>query len=399
MKNSILTILFIVLPALVAAQHTITIDGDFSDWADVPVAVTDSVDDVHDTDGYPEGGQPAYVEYSDVDLLEVKFTNDAENLYGYMRASGVIGRTSSDTLGHSKKGRYYFIFTIDVDMNDTTGYRLEEGGYYPDSKGYDMNMEVEFYNGGYNTGHYLNHEYTSEADYNANWQQDLDNRVVRLGPGTYDWYSQWVMFPNDSVVVVEDKGPVHHGIIEIAVSADGHEAEMVAPMWGFLNTPEGEPIIDTGQSIIVSASLEGSGELSEAAANLGYTPGSKSVWGSDTADPFTYEVIDPSTSILDGTPESNLPLTAVLHQNYPNPFNPSTTISYEINQESAVSIIIYSILGEEVVTLIDENHSPGRYELNWNALGSSGSVLPSGIYIVRLSTAVGSQTRRVVLIR
>ena len=123
-----------VLPTLLLGQNQIIIDGNFDDWNTVPVAVTDPADDAHDTDGYESGKQPAYRAYSDVDILEVKFTNDEANLYGYIKATGEIGRTSSDTLGHAKSGRYYFIFTIDVDDNDTTGYPLREGGYYPDSR-------------------------------------------------------------------------------------------------------------------------------------------------------------------------------------------------------------------------------------------------------------------------
>ena len=105
--RSIYVLILLVFPLLVFAQHTITIDGNFDDWANIEVAVSDPEDDVHDTDGYPDGGMPAYREYSDVDILEVKFTNDAENLYGYIKATGEIGRTSSDTLGHTKNGRYY----------------------------------------------------------------------------------------------------------------------------------------------------------------------------------------------------------------------------------------------------------------------------------------------------
>ncbi|MCK5455588.1 MAG: hypothetical protein KAI45_00585, partial [Melioribacteraceae bacterium] len=139
-------------------------------------------------------------------------------------------------------------------------------------------------------GHYLNHEYLNRVDYEANWENDLAQGIVRLAPGTYDWYSQWVMFSDSSYVAVKDKGPVYQGIIEIAISEDGHEAEMNAPFWGFLKTPEGDNIIDVNRNIIVSASLEASGELSEEALRLGYAPGSKSVWGSDTADPFSYYV-------------------------------------------------------------------------------------------------------------
>ena len=98
-----------------------------------------------------------------------------------------------------------------------------------------------------------------------------------LAPGTYDYYTQWVTFDDSSRVLVEDRGPVIQGIITIAVSDDGHRAEIKAPMWGFLKSPEGNPIISTGQEIVVSASLEASGELSEEAAKLGFVPGSKSV--------------------------------------------------------------------------------------------------------------------------
>ncbi len=390
-RNLLLLIMFV--PLLIIGQNTITIDGNFDDWTDVPVAMTDPADDVHDTDGdYADDGAPSYVAYSDIDLLEVKFTNDADNLYGYIKATGIIGRTSVDSLGQ-KAGRYYFIFTIDTDNNDITGYRLKEGGYYPDSKGYDMNMEVEFYNGSYNTGHYLNHEFISEADYNANWLNDLNNRVVRLAPGTYDWYSQWVMFPNDSVEVVVDKGPVHYGIIEIAVSEDGHEAEMVAPMWGFLKTPEGDPIIDLNRTIIVSASLEGSGELSE-----GSSGPTHSNWGSDTAEPFTYEVKDPATAIT-LSPAVNAPDKFVLHANYPNPFNPQTTISYSLVKQQNIRLSIYDVNGREVALLVNEQKNIGNYTINWTAKSQNGQTLPSGIYFAVLQAGNEQSVQSMLLLK
>ena len=391
MKKIIL--LFIIIQTINYSQNIITIDGNFEDWSNIPVAVTDSANNVHDTDGYPEGLAPANsVEYSDVDILEVKFTNDDNALYGYMKASGIIGRTSADSLGHSKSGRYYFIFTIDVDDNDTTGYPLREGGYYPDSKGYDMNMEVEFYNGDFNTGHYLNHEYISKEDFNANWENDLAQGIVRLAPGTYDWYSQWVMFPDSTYVVVEDKGPVYQGIIEIAVSADGHEAEMSAPFWGFLKTPEGDNIIGVDQDIIVSASLEASGELSEEAANSGFTLGSKSFWGSNTAEPFTYHV---SSSVVAVNNNSNqIPETITLDQNYPNPFNPTTNIRFSLPRETEVNIVVYNSLGQKVKELISTKMSKGNHEVEMN-----GNDLTSGIYFYRINTLDYSKTMKMMLLK
>ncbi len=388
-----LIILIIIVQSINYSQDIITIDGNFDDWLNVPIAVQDSANNVHDTDGYPEGLAPANsVEYSDVDILEVKFTNDDNTLYGYMKASGVIGRTSADSLGHTKSGRYYFIFTIDVDNNDTTGYPLREGGYYPDSKGYDMNMEVEFYNGAFNTGHYLNHEYISKEDFNANWENDLTQGIVRLAPGTYDWYSQWVMFPDSTYVVVEDKGPVYQGIIEIAISEDGHEAEMSAPFWGFLKTPEGSNIIDVDRSIIVSASLEGSGELSEEAINSGFAPGSKSFWGSNTAEPFTYYV---KSSVVSVNNDNNLiPNSVKLEQNYPNPFNPTTYISFSLPTEMQVKLDVYNSLGQKVKELIDDKMGIGNHIVKMN-----GNDLNSGIYFYRITTANYSKTMKMMLIK
>lgn len=387
-------LIFILLIAqtMIYAQDNIVIDGNFDDWQDVPVAVADSPGDVHDTEPYNDGGMPSeFIDYSDVDLLEVKFANDGESLYGYMKATGTIGRTSSKP-PHEKEGRYYFIFTIDVDENDTTGYQLREGGYYPDSKGYDMNMEVEFYNGAFNTGHYLNHEFLTQYQLNTQGSEDLAAGIVRLAPGTYDYYSQWVMFDDSTYVEVVDKGPVYQGIIEIAISEDGHEAEMKAPFWGFLKTPEGVPIIDVDRHIIVSASLEASGELSEAAADAGYTPGSKSYWGSDTAEPFLYYV-KPGTVDVEIV-DNLLPATVVLNQNYPNPFNPTTVVSFSLPKTMDVNIIVYNSLGQIVKELVNGTMAAGTHSVEMNS-----DNLTSGLYFYRIITHGYSKTMKMMLVR
>jgi len=254
-----------------------------------------------------------------------------------------------------------------------------------------MNMEVEFYNGTYNTGHYLNHEYISESNFNANWENDLAQGVVRLAPGTYDYYSQWVMFSDSSYVVVEDKGPVHQGIIEIAISEDGHEAEMKAPFWGFLKTPDGENIIDVNRNIIVSASLEASGELSEKAVNSGHTTGSKSFWGSNTAEPFLYHI---TSSLVDVEKEKDIPTTFVLEQNYPNPFNPTTNISFALPKSLDVKITVYNSLGQKIEELVNGIMDAGNHNVKMD-----GSNLTSGIYFYRIETSQFSKTMKMILVK
>jgi hypothetical protein len=299
----ILPVVFFALPlvsmlsvATAAPMNPITVDGDFSDWAAVPsytdpvgTAYHDGIPDVHDTNHDQPGDVPSFVSHPDVDLLEFKFTHDAYNLYAYFRATGEIGRTASTPTQH---GRYYVIVTIDVDNNDATGYGIHEGGYFPTSTGYDMNMEIEYYDGAFNTGHSLNHGATNQVELDAAIA-DQKNGVVQVLPGSYDYYSQWVWWDDpttgdwplpdgeNSITFVADKGPVYQGIIEAAISPDGHELEMVAPFRGFMKDLGGDPIMDLGYTIDVSISLEASGELA---------PGSQ--WASDTGDPIAGYALD-----------------------------------------------------------------------------------------------------------
>jgi hypothetical protein len=73
-----------------------------------------------------------------------------------------------------------------------------------------------------------------------------------------------------------------------------------------------------------------------------------------------------------------------LEQNYPNPFNPSTTIAYKVERTSHVVLSVYDITGRQVEMLVDRYQSAGVYQVRWNAEGSMGRRLASGVYIARL---------------
>ena len=90
----------------------------------------------------------------------------------------------------------------------------------------------------------------------------------------------------------------------------------------------------------------------------------------------------------------DLPSKFSLSQNYPNPFNPSTKISWQSPVGSWQTLKVYDILGNEVVTLVNEYKNAGSYNFEFNA-----SHLASGIYYYQLRAGDYVETRKMILIK
>jgi len=92
-----------------------------------------------------------------------------------------------------------------------------------------------------------------------------------------------------------------------------------------------------------------------------------------------------------------------LYQNYPNPFNPVTKIKFDITssaeggvkrQTSDVELIVYDVLGKEVMTLVNEKLSTGSYEVEFD-----GSNFTGGVYFYRIEAEGFLQTKKMLLIK
>jgi hypothetical protein len=89
-----------------------------------------------------------------------------------------------------------------------------------------------------------------------------------------------------------------------------------------------------------------------------------------------------------------VPIEYVLEQNYPNPFNPSTTIKYSILEDGFVKLAVYNMLGEEIISLVNNVQKAGRYEVTFDA-----SNLASGVYLYRLEAQKFISIKKMILIK
>jgi hypothetical protein len=83
----------------------------------------------------------------------------------------------------------------------------------------------------------------------------------------------------------------------------------------------------------------------------------------------------------------------------PNPFTDRTEISFALPIEQHVTIEIYNILGQRVLTLLDGVAPAGGSSVSWDGRDESGNLMPSGVYFSRMVTQGTDDMKKIVLMR
>lgn len=117
----------------------------------------------------------------------------------------------------------------------------------------------------------------------------------------------------------------------------------------------------------------------------------------DTGNRELAIICDPDLTGID--PEITIPAQDILLGNYPNPFNPLTTISFGLQQDSPVELVIFNTRGQQVQVLLQNNLPAGYHHLTWQARDDLGQPLPAGIYLYRLQTRSGHQYGKALLLK
>ena len=123
----------------------------------------------------------------------------------------------------------------------------------------------------------------------------------------------------------------------------------------------------------------------------------------DVAVNLTYQFIGADNIILSAGSETMditpVPSEFALHDNYPNPFNPVTTINYDLPKDAYVNLIIYDIMGREVVNLAGKEMTAGYQTMTWNARNNAGALVSAGIYFYQIQTRDFIKTKKMVLLK
>ncbi|MEK7263744.1 MAG: M4 family metallopeptidase [Bacteroidota bacterium] len=97
--------------------------------------------------------------------------------------------------------------------------------------------------------------------------------------------------------------------------------------------------------------------------------------------------------------KKDIPTEFSLSENFPNPFNPVTTINYGLKENVNVELKIYNLIGEEIITLINEYQEAGYKTVTWDGKDNTGYNVSSGLYIYRIVAGNFSQSNKMILLK
>ena len=190
---------------------------------------------------------------------------------------------------------------------------------------------------------------------------------------------------------------------KVLVEANFFENTSTPILISQVNDPEGTLSGDPAGFVKASDNyLTGSGSTVENLGGYNFNP----------ADFYTYTPGDPQkikaivmAGAGAGTPSfpmsvreemhAGVPASFELSQNYPNPFNPTTLIHFALPSASRVSLKVYSLLGQEVATLVDGVKSAGNFTVQFSARRG----IASGMYLYRLEAAGKVAVKKMLILK
>lgn len=237
------------------------------------------------------------------------------------------------------------------------------------------------------------------------WDQD----ALQFFIGLYDWRGpkhqayEAGSEPDYSIVVKEDEVLREAGGKQLLAPADaGYYFEGYNPDWVFeaqipLDSLKGDNddrfYAQRGMRIAMDIYFHDNDGAWD--GNLAWSPyNTDQAW--NNPQEWSYSWIGDTTyvSSIEQDFEPAVVNSYELKQNYPNPFNPVTTIEYSLKKASQVEISVFNVLGQKVMTLVEENQNAGKHTLRFDA-----TELSSGVYFYRIDAGKFNSVRKMILMK
>ncbi|MBN1351127.1 CotH kinase family protein [candidate division KSB1 bacterium] len=256
---------------------------------------------------------------------------------------------------------------------------------YKSASNFDTEDWVEFYNAGSNP-----------VDISG-WQfkDSEDSHAYTFPAGTIIDTGQFVVLCRDTVAFrqMHPDFPPCFGDMDFGLSSDGElirlfdaKGELIDSLTFGAQAPWAETPKGSGPTLeLIDPSSDNSQPQNWAASKqIGGTPGVRnSVLANVESDPGTV----------------NQPSAFRLYQNFPNPFNAQTRIRLDLPQSEQVTLKIYSILGEEIATLLRCRLSAGQHSIQWDGDDKNGLPASSGVFFYRVDAGEFHRAGKMVLLR
>jgi hypothetical protein len=344
--------------------------------------------------------------------------NDAVNLTGnYTISHATAGSVATGT------------FNINIDSGEketvvfTTNYTPTQAGLYtitvvlPDDEFMTNNTKsVNFEVTNFIYGH-------SHPAINTTWGMPATNNgEFGLGnlfqvSNNQTVYGMDIMFGFGTTPNVEVKTYLYEvdvtstGISEIAtlseviytVPQSAINAQLPIATGTYTTIPLKNPVaLTTGKTYLALMKKEESGDRARICASTrGAADFSTILWWPATSGELRYWVdsdaavkVELNFDPILSAPQGMLSASAGLAQNRPNPFNGNTVISYELTEQSEVSIAVFNFAGERVLNFNEGSKSKGSHSLTVDA-----NHLPAGIYFYTLSAGNTNATKKMVIVK
>ncbi len=110
----------------------------------------------------------------------------------------------------------------------------------------------------------------------------------------------------------------------------------------------------------------------------------------ESADRFTFKFSELAWINF----KKNIPVEFSIESIYPSPFNSTATIRFGADRPERTAINVYDLSGRKVATLFDQVPDIGWHSITWN-----GANLPSGVYLVNLTSGGRSKLAKIALLK